>query len=102
MILVCDHFTDVNDVIGQAWGTDARWVAIPADQLPDDFFTLRTGVAGEILQKFVNYRLGLAVIGDISRYTAASSALRDLVLESNQGTQAWFLPTLADLEARLA
>lgn len=101
MILVCDKFDDVLDVLGQAFSAEASWVAVPADKLPDGFFVLRTGVAGEILQKFVNYRIGLAVIGDISQYTAKSNALRDLVVEYNKGHHAWFLPTIADLEARL-
>lgn len=88
---------DFLDLLGSAaWG-GARWVVLPAGRLTADFFRLRTGVAGDILQKFVNYRLGLAIVGDISAHTAASSALRDLIQESNKGTQTWFLPTLDDL-----
>ncbi|OJF15546.1 DUF4180 domain-containing protein [Couchioplanes caeruleus] len=91
---------DALDLIGAAFG-QARMVAIPATRLDAEFFRLRTGVAGEIMQKFVNYRIRLAIVGDISAHVAASDALRDLVRESNKGDHVWFLPTLDDLDARL-
>ncbi|MGJ6963462.1 DUF4180 domain-containing protein [Streptosporangium sp. G11] len=89
------------DLIGEALGRDAEAVVIPAERLGDDFFRLRTRVAGEIVQKFVTYRLLLVIVGDISRHVAASSALRDFVHETNQGDHVWFLPGLGELEARL-
>ncbi|MGN9844581.1 DUF4180 domain-containing protein [Nonomuraea sp. H19] len=91
---------DALDLIGEAWGCGAAWVAVPVERLHDDFFSLRTRVAGEIVQKFVNYRLGLAIVGDISRFAAASSALRDWVHEANRGRDIWFVRDLAELAAR--
>jgi hypothetical protein len=93
---------DVLHLISTAMYHRADTVVIPAPRLPDDFFQLRTGLAGEILQKFVNYRLRLVVLGDISGPVAASTALRDLVTESNRGTQAWFLPDHDALDRQLA
>ncbi|AWZ09074.1 MULTISPECIES: DUF4180 domain-containing protein [unclassified Streptomyces] len=77
-------------------------VAVPAERLDARFFDLSTGLAGAIMQKFVNYRVRLVVIGDISHHLRASSALPDLVRESNRGTHIWFLPDLDALAARLA
>ena len=76
-------------------------MVIPAGRLGDDFFRLKTGVAGEIMQKFVTYGLRLAIVGDISRYLSESSALRDLVYECNKGTQVWFLANLQELAEQL-
>jgi hypothetical protein len=90
------------DLIGEAFGVDADWVTIPVSRLGEDFFTLRTRVAGEIAQKFANYRINLAIIGDISTYVAASDALRDFVHETNRGRALWFVPTEADFQARLS
>jgi hypothetical protein len=90
------------DLVGEALGQDVDLIVIPAGRLADDFYVLRTGVAGEILQKLVNYRLKLAVIGDVSAHVEASTALRDLIRESNRGRDAWFLPDRAALDARLA
>lgn len=106
-VLVCDEdgaliasTQDVLDVIGAAFSR-ADVVAVPVRRLDDRFFALRTGLAGEVLQKFTNYGMRLAVVGDISAKVAASPALRDLVLESNRGRQVWFVADLDELDARL-
>jgi hypothetical protein len=92
---------DVLDVIGTAIGLGAELVLVPIQRLTDDFFTLRTGLAGEIVQKFVNYRIRLVVVGDISRHVAKSSALGAFVSESSRGGELWFVPTKEDLAERL-
>ncbi|MET7532639.1 DUF4180 domain-containing protein [Streptomyces goshikiensis] len=93
---------EVLDLIGNAGYQGAEWVVVPAERFDDAFFRLRTRVAGDIVQKFVQYRLGMAVIGDISRHTEASSALRDFVRECNRGRQTWFLADVEELRERLA
>jgi hypothetical protein len=92
---------DAVELIGGALGQGARFVVIPAERLDDDFFRLRTGVAGAILQKFVTYRIPLAIVGDISTHLKESSALRDFVYESNRGEHVWFVADLAELKTRL-
>jgi hypothetical protein len=91
---------DALDVIGAAF-SQADVVAVPVGRFDERFFILRTGLAGEITQKFVNYRIRLAVVGDISAYVTASRALGDLVSESNRGDQVWFVADLDELDARL-
>ncbi|MFJ3906472.1 DUF4180 domain-containing protein [Streptomyces sp. NPDC090025] len=93
---------DALDVIGEGSYAGASWAAVPVERFGDDFFRLRTKLAGDIVQKFANYRLGLAVVGDISRHLEASSALRDFVRESNRGTQLWFVTDERALAERLA
>ncbi|WP_328498416.1 DUF4180 domain-containing protein [Streptomyces sp. NBC_00414] len=92
---------DALDVIGEASYQGARWAVVPAERLDETFFKLSTRVAGDIVQKFANYRLGLVVLGDISRHTADSSALRDFVRECNRGRQTWFLADAEELEERM-
>ena len=92
---------DALDVIGAALGR-ADVAAVPVGRFDERFFALRTGLAGEVMQKFVNYRIRLAVVGDVAAYVAASTALRDLVIESNRGRQVWFVPDLDALDERLA
>ncbi|WP_424185315.1 DUF4180 domain-containing protein [Actinokineospora sp. G85] len=87
------------DLIGDAWAAEAEWVVIPATRLGPDFFTLKTRVAGEITQKFANYRLKLAVVGDTSAHD--SDSLRAFIAESNRGAQLWFAADEAEFEARL-
>jgi hypothetical protein len=93
---------DATDLIGLGFEQGAEWVAVPAARLGDDFFHLANRIAGETIQKFVNYQMKLAVMGDISGHVAQSGALRDFVYESNRGRHVWFVADLAELERRLA
>ena len=93
---------DAIAVIGEAMAQGARLIVVPARRLTPDFFQLRTAVAGAMLQKFVNYRLRLAIIGDFSALAANSSALHAFIQESNRGAAIWFLANVGELEERLA
>jgi hypothetical protein len=92
---------DANDVIGSTYGLGVDLIAIPVERLVDDFFWLSSGLAGAVLQKFQQYGFRVAIIGDISRFTAESPSLRDFVYESNRREQVMFLADRAALEARL-
>jgi hypothetical protein len=92
---------DAMEIIGEALQQRAGLVLIPSERFGADFFRLRTTVAGQIIQKFVTYRLRLAIVGDISPYLAQSTALRDFVIESNRGRRVWFLNSENELEERL-
>lgn len=93
---------DAVDLVGDALGGDARLIAIPVSRLGPGFLTLSTRIAGEVIQKFVNYGFQVAFVGDISAAVADSDALRDFVRESNRGRHVWFVDDLAALEAKLA
>ncbi len=88
---------DVLDIIGELYGTGHDRVVIPVARLSPEFFRLSTGLAGAVLQKFTNYQLRVAIVGDMSAYTDRSAPLRDFVRESNRGTQIRFLASAAEL-----
>lgn len=67
--------------------------------LSKDFFNLSSGVAGDILQKFSNYRLRIAIIGDFSKFK--SKNLNDFFRESNKTGNILFLNTLEEALERL-
>ena len=90
------------DLLGESWQSQAELLVVPANRLDRRFFDLSTGLAGAVLQKFVNYRMQVAIVGDISTYLATSNALRAFVIESNRGQQVWFLDDLDQLADRLA
>ncbi|CAI6087073.1 DUF4180 domain-containing protein [Cohnella sp. JJ-181] len=71
--------------------TDCDRIAIDKTLLDERFFDLKTGLAGEIVQKFVNYHVKFAIVGDFSGYESRS--LRDFIYECNQGSDLFFLPT---------
>ena len=89
------------DLLGETWGLDVDWIAVPVARLGPDFLQLKTGLAGAITQKAVNYQMRLAIVGDISDALAASPALGAFVRESNAGRHIRFVPDLPTLEAEL-
>jgi PadR family transcriptional regulator AphA len=54
-----------------------------AENLTEDFYQLRTGVAGEILQKFATYFVKVAAV--LSPELVNQGRFRDMVLEANRG-----------------
>ncbi|MBB5635125.1 hypothetical protein HDF26_002148 [Pedobacter cryoconitis] len=64
------------------------------------FFELKTGIAGEILQKFSNYRVRLVIIGDFAKYPGKS--IQDFIYESNNGRQINFLDSLEEALEKLS
>jgi hypothetical protein len=93
---------DALDLVAASFEEQADLVAIPLERLDPEFFTLSNGLAGEFLQKLVNYRLRVAIVGDISARVEGSNALRDFVRESNRRKQTWFLASRDELRERLA
>jgi hypothetical protein len=70
-------------IVSAYYEHNANKMAISKAAVSEDFFRLSTGLAGEIAQKFVNYRFRLAIFGDFSGYT--SKPLRDYMYECNKG-----------------
>lgn len=87
------------DVIGETFGTGVDVVAVPVERLDPAFGQLSSGVAGAIVQKFVNYRLRLVVVGALG---TTSGPVDDWVREANRGRELWFVADLDELERRLS
>ena len=75
-------------------------VAINEEAIVEDFFKLSTGMAGEMLQKVINYRQKFSIIGDFSKYT--SKPLQDFMGECNRGRDIFFVKTEQEALDRLA
>lgn len=84
--------TDVQsalDLIGYVnFKAGSNKIIVYKENIAEDFFVLSNGKLGEVLQKFVNYGISLAIVGDFSIYT--SKPLKDFVYESNKGKHIFF------------
>lgn len=96
-----DESDAVQLIVDAHYAHQAEWIAFTPEQLGDEFFELQSGRAGAITQKFVTYRMGLAVVGDISDRIAAGRPLADWVRESNRGSNLLFAKDLDELAERL-
>lgn len=68
-----------------------KQIVVDKKLISEDFFVLSSGLAGEILQKYINYGGKLAIYGDFSHYT--SKPLKDFIYESNNGKDVFFVAT---------
>ena len=73
---------DALDLMANCAYQGSRKIILKEENIVPDFFDLKTGVAGDILQKFSTYNVKIAIIGDYSKYTSRS--LRDFIFESNK------------------
>lgn len=69
--------------------TNCNKIALNKEAITEDFFILSSGIAGEILEKFITYKTKFAIIGDFSNYT--SKPLKDFIYESNNGKDIFFV-----------
>jgi hypothetical protein len=73
---------DALDLLGNLYYQDFDRIVLHEKNITPDFFDLKNGIAGEILQKFSTYRVRLAIVGDFSKYT--NKSLNDFIYESNK------------------
>lgn len=68
---------------------DSNLIIVNKSEVSEAFFDLKTRLAGEVLQKFINYQTKIAIIGDYSGYT--SKSLKDFIYESSNGNDIFFV-----------
>lgn len=78
-----NNVQDVLDLFGELYGQYYDGIILYERNITPNFFDLQTKLAGEILQKFSNYRIRLVIVGDWSKYTSRS--LEAFICESNRG-----------------
>ncbi|SEW52181.1 DUF4180 domain-containing protein [Chitinophaga arvensicola] len=71
---------------------DFSKIIIREENIIPGFFDLKTGIAGEVLQKFSNYKAQLTIVGSFTKYPGKS--IRDFIFESNKGRQVNFLESV--------
>ncbi len=98
-ILISDTDSALDLIINAVYETRCRSFIIDKSCIAEEFFRLRTGLAGDMLQKFVNYGARLAIVGDFSGCT--SKPLKDFIYESNMRRHIYFAGTEEDAVAKL-
>ena len=80
--VIINTLDDALDLIGNSNYYGSNKIILKEENMTAEFFDLKTGIAGEILQKFSTYGMKLAIIGDFSKYPGRS--FRDFIYESNK------------------
>lgn len=97
--LLIQHIEDGLDLLGTVYYSGYDCMVIYKTNIIPAFFDLKNGMAGEILQKFSNYRVKLVIVGDFEQNN--SKSLNDFIRESNAGKQVNFVATLEEAINRL-
>ena len=92
--IVLQTVEDAVDLIGNMSYQRFDKLIIHEENMISDFFELKNKMAGNILQKFSQYSMPLAIIGDFGKYE--SKSLNDFIFESNRGNQINFVTTIED------
>lgn len=98
--VITDVSSAMDLMLTARYETGADRLVIDKRAVCDEFFILSTGLAGEILQKFINYHVKAAFYGDYTHYT--SKPLKDFIYESNQGKDFFFTATKEEAIEALA
>lgn len=98
-VLITDAQTAVDLMMTVKYEAGTKNIILAKELLADKFFILSSGLAGEILQKFVNYGFRIAIYGDYSSYT--SKPLKDFIYESNKGNDVFFTDDIKSAAAKL-
>lgn len=98
-IVIKDTQSALDLIASAQYKTDCDKLIVYKSCVADDFFVLSTGIAGEILQKFINYRIKIAIVGDYSKYT--SKPLKDFMYECNNGNSIYFVPSIEEALLKL-
>ena len=92
--IIIKNIDDGLDVLGNVYYQGFDKVIIYEQNITPDFFDLKNKMAGEILQKFSNYRIFLFIVGTFTAFR--SKSLAEFIRESNKGRQVNFVSSLDD------
>lgn len=98
--LIINDIQDSLDIMANCSYMGASGMVLKDESINSDFFKLSTGFAGEVLQKYSNYKFSLIIIGDFSKYS--SKSLRDFIYESNKLKKILFVDSLEMAEELLS
>ena len=90
-MIITDVDSALDLLMSAKYEAGTKYIVVDKKNIIEDFFILSSGLAGEILQKFINYGGKIAIYGDFSHYT--SKPLKDFIFESNKGKDVFFVAT---------
>lgn len=98
--LLITNESDGLDLVGTLYFQGYDRMILHQNTITPKFFDLKTGLAGEILQKFSNYRMRLVIVGEFKLYT--SESLQAFIYECNQGKMVNMVEQLSEAIDRLS
>lgn len=90
--IIIKNEQDALRLLEEVFAFGASNIIFHKENIAPEFFDLKTGLAGVVLQKFANYNIRVAIVGDFTNIT--SKSVNAFIYESNRGNQIFFLESL--------
>lgn len=100
--IIDDTTVTINDTqqfLDMIFNLSSEYIIVRKEIFNEAFFDLKTGLAGDILQKVVNYSRRMGVVGDFSKYS--SKSLQAFIYETNKSNTIVFVATVEQALSRL-
>lgn len=92
--IIINSIEDGANLMADLYFQEYDKIIIQSKNITTDFFDLKNGIAGEILQKFSNYRMRLTIVGDFTQYT--SKSIQNFIFESNKKGHIRFVNSISE------
>lgn len=83
------------DLLAELYYQGFDKIILSVHHLSPQFFDLKTGFAGELLQKFANFRMQLVIVGDVTPFS--NDRFEEFIGESNKSNQVNFAKDLKEV-----
>ena len=97
--VIINQTQDALDLMANCTYQDAYKIIVHSHHLAPAFFDLKSGIAGDILQKFSTYNVQLAIVGNFTE--VESKSLRDFIRESNRYGRINFVENMEEAKKKL-
>lgn len=99
-VVITDVQSALDVVMSVEYEAKTNRIIMDKSLIEERFFDLKTGVLGEVFQKFITYGIKVAVVGDFSLYS--SKSLKDYIKEANRGHDIFFVTSVSEAIAKLS
>lgn len=90
---------DAVDLVAVCMEHESRYILLHSEALSEDFFKLRTGVAGHMIQKWINYRVKAAAVAP--KALIHQGRFKEMALEANKSHHFGVFESREDAESWL-
>ena len=97
--IIINNLQDALDLIANISYQEINKIILKENNITNSFYNLRSGLAGEILQKCVNYGFKIAIVGNFEKYEGKS--LKAYIIECNRGNQSFFVSDISEAIEKL-
>ncbi len=97
--IVVSSIDEGSDLLADLYYQQYDAIILHEANITPNFFDLKTRLAGELLQKFSNFRMRLFIIGSFGN--VESKSLHDFIFESNKGKLVNFVGSVEEVLQKL-